>query len=586
MASIQTALQNATRQLSDLTLSQKLAIGMGLVMAVGAIILLGQWSATSELVPLLKQPLTTDDIAHITEGLDAAGETYKIQNNQVLVSSSANRPQLIAQLHQAGRMPADTSLGFSAMIKESNPWLSQEENNRRWVLAMKSELETVLKQFAGVRAASVFLNINSAGPRFSRNRADSTASVSLTMASGEPVSRNLGLAAARLVAGAVQGLPLHNVEVVDGNGVGVQLWDDEEGGAEGIHRRQRDMEQQIARKIRDQLNFDRHIRVNVQVEMDLTARENNATILSDPVETSRETKTDRTARNRKGAQPGVEANVGLAASATDAGGDSSTTEQTNITQQPGSTTTRESTPAGSVKSIFAAVNISRGFIESVLKRKLGDTAKLTEKQITDEFELQKTMIVSQVTMLVKPQKAQQVSVNWYYDAPEPEPPATASSVDTSMKVAGKYAAPAGLGALALIALALTLRMAKRREDGESFGLELGLPKHAIEAARKAAADLNSYRPAARGGPGGAVAGGGGGLASGGGGADLGSLMSGGTANAIPIPMSQADEGIMVAQEVDSNTAQIGRMIEQIGQAAEQDADVVATLIEKWIDGPK
>lgn len=576
MASVQESMNQAVRQLGDLSASQKIAIGLGLVLVAGSVAWLGQWATTPEMTALMQQPLSAEDLARVTAGLDAAGESYKVQGNQILVKNTANRAQLWAQLQQADRMPADTSMGFTAMVKESNPWLSQEENNRRWTVAMKTELEHVLKQFSGVRNASVFLNLTSSGPRFSRNRAENTASVSMTLSSGEPISRGLALSAAKLVAGAVQGLPLHNVEVVDGNGSPVALWDEEGGAAEGIQRRQRELEQQIARKIRDQLSFDRRIRVNVQVDMDLTARENNATVVGDAVEISREQKTEKTNRARKGGVPGVEPNVGISAAAGEAGGDSSSTEVTTTTQQPGSTVTRESTPAGGIKSVFAAVNLSRSFIESVLKKKNPDNAKLTDKQIADEFELQKAMVISQVTMLVKPQKPQQVSVNWYYDAPDAEPAAQAGAADSSMQLMSRFGAPAGLGALAIVALAMTLRMSKRREEGDSFGLELGLPRQAIEAARKAAEDLGGYRPTPRRSSGGA---GGSGSAEGGYGGDS-------SASGAPIPMSMMDESVLVAQEVDPGTAQVNQMIEQVSQMADQDIDSLATLVEKWIDSPK
>ncbi|MBI5863243.1 MAG: hypothetical protein HZB38_01765 [Planctomycetes bacterium] len=575
MASMQQQVENALKQLKGLTLSQRLAVLFGALLVGCSLVWMAQWAASSEMVALVEQTLSTEETAQISSGLTAMGEQHKLENGRVMVRAAANRPALWAQLGLMNKMPADTSIGFAEMVKEANPWLPQEENARRWTLAVQTALERMLKQVSGVKDARVLLNLNARDRGFSRNQPESKASVLLTTA-GEPVSRQLALAAARLVSGAVRGLPLKNVEVVDGSGRSALEWDNEsEESGSGLAQLQRQVERETQQKIEEQLRYDPHVRVSVQVVLERAAKVENA---STPVEgvVTEEIKNDQaTSRGKSGGQPGVEANTGAVAAGAEPEGESTTNNVTETRYQPGMTTTTTTNPAGSVKQVFAAIAVSHTYLESIFRKKNPDGKEPSEQDLAKVFEEQKTRIENQVAKLVMPPDAKQVAIDWYYDTPVAVAgsASSAAGMEVGMDLVARYGPASGLGLLALISLALVMRMAKSHSAGESFGVELGLPKEAIDAARRAASDLADVTVASR-----ARA------AASQGGAMVEPVASeGAPAPAIPVPMGTAAEGVLDAQEVDEGTVQIHKMIEQVSRMTSDDDDMMAHLVEKWVD---
>jgi flagellar biosynthesis/type III secretory pathway M-ring protein FliF/YscJ len=502
-------------------------------------------------------------------GLELVKEPFKLVGQKVMVRAGANRPVILAQLQQQDKLPSDTSTGFNALVRESNPWISQAEHERRWTVALKHELEQVLRQFRGVKSASVFLPLNSERRRFARQEPAATASITLVMDGGEPVGRELALAAARLVCGAVHGLPLRNVEVLDGNGVSALDWDSETAGISGLDRQRRKCEQDIRAKIISQLP-DPRSRVAVQVELELTNKSSESQSPTDPVETRVETTSERIARARSYGQPGVVPNVGVSAGSP--GAEEGTSKETNSTEYTaGYRRTQEATPPGGLKEVWAAVNLSRSYLESVFRRSQPSAGEPTEQQLQQVFEREKLRVISQLKKLVKPQDDDHVAVDWYYDTVlEPEQvPVRATTTEDALYYVRQYGPQSGLGLLAVLSLGLMLRMARKRDPGESFGLEIGLPKEAIEAAKRAARDVAS---AARNEQ------------------SRGTIPSGAGQSAsdvlevMPAAIGQAamTEGVLVAQEVDERTVQTNKMLDQVAQVVDTDSEIAATLLEQWI----
>lgn len=578
-------LAGINKQLGQLGLSQRIAIVLGGVLVAGSMLWLVQWSATPEMTPLLHENLSTQQIASIRQSLTAMGETSKEVGNQIWVRASANKAAILAQLQMTEQMPEDSSASFTALIKESNPWISQEENDRRWTIALKSELERVLRQFRGVRDASVLLNLNARRHTFSRETPQASAAVTLVMSGGEPVPRNLAKAAARLVSGAVRGLPIKNVQVVDSNGLAAIDWDaEEESGASGLYQLRRDVEKQVADKIRNHLAFDPKARINVQVEMDLATHSTDSSTPTDPVDVSEEKTTEQSSRASRSGQPGVQPNVGI--SAAGGGGDDVRTIETSRNERvPGRVNKKEEKPGGEIQSIFAAVNISHSYLVSVFRRQNPQGTEPDATQIDTIFQKEKTRIAAQISVLVKPQSEEQVRVDWYYDIDTPAGDGgtggAGGTLDATLAVAQGYAPTAGLSVLALVALGLMFRMARNTDRGESFGLELGLPKEAVEAARKASADVASV--AARGVVG-AGRGGGHGAGRHSGGPVIGGEFVDTAEGVAPLPVGQAaaTEGVLEAREVDERTVQVNKMIDQLGKFVDDDSDAVAAIFEQWM----
>jgi flagellar biosynthesis/type III secretory pathway M-ring protein FliF/YscJ len=568
MESLKKLLAKMLTQFADLTRSQRVAVALGGVLAAVSLIWLVHWAAVPELVPLLDQDLEPAEVARIRDGLELSNQPFKLVGHKVMVRADASRQVILAQLQQQDRLPSDTSAGFDALVKESNPWISQAEHERRWAVALKHELEKVLRQYAGVRSASVFLPMNSGQPRFARTEAATKASVTLVMHGGAPVERELALAAARLVSGAVRGLPLRNVEVLDGNGTSALDWESEAAGISGLDRRRQKHERDVRTKILSQLP-DPQARVGVQVELNLTDQSRETEIPSDPVPTKEETTAEETTRVRPSGQPGVQPNVAVSAGSRLA--DEHTSKETATAEFiPGFTRTREATPPGAIREIWAAVYISHSYLERVHRRQNPDADAITANDIQGVFEAEKPRLISQLTKLVKPQDEEHVAVDWYYDTTLDERlPVQASVMDDAFQLAQRFGPQSGLALLALLSLGMMLRMARRSDSGESFGLELGLPKEAIEAAQRAAQDVSGAAEGRRAE--------GRGRASDGG--DGEEILEGGVQ---PVGQAAATEGILVAQEIDEKTVQTNKMLEQVAQVVRSDAEQAAALLEQWV----
>lgn len=577
MAAIQKSLGQVVTRLRDISTSQRIALLLGGVLVALSLLWLVQWAASPVMTALLDQDLQPEELAQVRSGLEAMGEACEVRGNRVFVRASSNRQALLAQLQQQEKLPANTSTAFANLIKQSDPWISMEESNRRWTFALQQALEQVLRQFNGVKSANVFLNLGASNKSFSRTPPPSSASVTLVAKHGEEISRSLALAAARLVAGAVSGLPVHNVEVVDASTGRVALdWDSEQEVSTQLERKLAKEELRYAQKIRQQIP-DTKALVSVQVALNSTTSNTETEQPLKGVAKNERTTRMETARARQGELPGVQPNVGLAAGASGSG--ESHNEETSETEtEVGLAKKVEATPAGDVEKVTAAISLSQTYLEGVFRRSNPAAEAPGDTQIEEVFQRERTRLLSQVVQLVKPQAEENVAISRYYDsAVEAAPLGTANRLDDTLSLVKSYGPQSGLAALALVSLALMLRLAKKSDAGESFGLELGLPKEAIEAARVAASDVSAvasrpgYAAAARRTAGSAPA--------------RGREPSVGVMDAdmaATIEHAPVTEGMLVAQEVDAGTIQTRKMLEQVAQMAESDPEAVATLVEQWV----
>lgn len=576
MGALQKTMAQVVARLRDINTSQRIALLLGGALVAISLLWLVQWAARPEMVPLLDQDLQAEEITQLRGGLETLGERNELRGSRVYVRAAANRQALIAQLQQQEKLPANTSTAFSNLVKQSDPWISMEESNRRWTFALQQALEQVLRQFNGVKSASVFLNLGTHAKAFTRTPPPSSASVTLTMRQDAEVPRPLALAAARLVSGAVSGLPVHNVEVVDAATGRVALdWDGEQDVGTQLERRLAKEELRYAEKIRQQVP-DAKALVSVQVELNSTTTNTQTEQPLKGIPKTERTTRQETTRGRQADVPGVQANVGLTAG----GGGSVETqsEETSETEtEVGLARKVEATPAGEVQKVTAAISLSHTYLEGVLRRTGVAADPPTDAQIEEVFQRERTRLLAQVVQLVKPQVEDNVAISRYYDtAGEAAGASKAGTLNETLDLVRSYGPQSGLGLLALVALGLMLRMAKRSDTAESFGLELGLPKEAIEAARAAAQDVSRVagRPGAAGGRRGGGAGGAHTVDSG--------LPTVEATLAPSIESAAITEGMLVAQEVDPATVQTRKMLEQVAQMVESDSESVASLVEQWV----
>ncbi len=558
---MQETLDRATEHLAQMTLSQRVAILLGVTLVAGSLAWMVQWAAAPEYVPLLPQALSSEEITQITTALDLQNQTHKSDGTQVYVPASADKARILALLQQSGKMPEDTSISFRKLIEQANPWLPQAENTRRWTLALQTQLSEVLRGFSGVEQASVFLNLNAAPRGFSRNQPTRTASVNLRMVGGAAVPRALAINAAKLVSGAVSGLTMANVKVTNGSGDTVVHWsDDDAGDMSDLARQQRLAEKEVTRKILGQLDYIPDVKVSVQVVLDRTARSTNSADVAEGAKTSERSYEEESNQSRPSGQPGVQPNAGVAVGQGSTRSDQASRIETSKTYAPSVAKTSQSTPAGGVTQVHAAISISHEFLVDIHRRTNPDaTEPPSEAELERIFERQELRISAQVAKLVYPPNTDQIALAWHYSKLPPET-ATASAVDTSMDLATRFAPAGALGMLAMLSLFFMMRMAKASGNtAEAFGMEIGLPAEAIEAARNAEKDLSeAERPSPDAvGPEGV--------------------------HLTAIPYGNPADDLLEAQEITDELAQVSRMLKQVSDRVEDDEEIIAALLEKWIN---
>jgi flagellar biosynthesis/type III secretory pathway M-ring protein FliF/YscJ len=587
MGALQRLIGQVLSRLRDTSVSQRLALLLGGLLVAVSLVWLVQWAASPEQVALLEQDLGPEELARVRSGLEALGESYRVRGSRVYVPATANRGALLARLQEADKLPASTSSAFAALVQKSDPWISLEENDRRWTVALQTEIEKVLRQFQGVQNASVFLNLHTGRKGFSRQAPANSASVTLVMKNGDEVPRSLALAAARLVSGAVAGLPVRNVQVVDARGVSALDWDSEQDEANTLHRQRIRLEQHYTETIR-RLIPDPKALVSVVVELVSTSSSTKTETPIRGVPRTEETTADETTRTHRSEPPGVQPNVGLTAVAGGAD-ESQKKDMTRTEYQTGVALKTEATPAGDVKLVTAAIRLSSSYLEGIWRHTHPEAGPPTDEQLEEVFQAERKRLLGQVVRLVKPQVEENVDIQRYWDTalPGPAVAGAAPTLDQAVRLVRRYGAQSGLGLLALLSLGLMLRMARKSDTSEVFGLELGLPQDAIEAAKRAAEDVAEQTArrarAARTGaqPAGAA---GAGVTGEGAPSPDGSPGVEPVLEAAVLPVGQAapTEGVLVAQEVDPGAIQTRKMIDQITQMVDSDAAVVSSLLEHWV----
>lgn len=553
MEFVSSQLRQVSAQWRGMSVSQRIALGLLGVMFLGGLAGMIAWSGGTNWTPLLDQPLTAEQLQRAQAELAAAGVRTRVENDRILVDKDQAQPsQLIALLAQRGALPADTSLSYEALIKDTNPFIGERKAVWMETRGLEAALGGVLRQFQGVRDAKVLVQIPE-GRGFGRASGPSTASVVLTMHQGELLDKQRVAAVAQFVAGAVKGLKLENVSITDG-ARSYRVPSPGEAVPTELLDLQRQQEEHLRLKILDQLRHIRGVVVNVQATLRsdeeqerITRHDKEPRLLKE--ETSSEESTDAAA----GAEPSVRPNTAVGLKGGEAGS-TNTREETRTQFNPdtgGSIRSIERRP-GAVLRMAAAVSVPRGFLERIFKEEQSasnDPGNSVDKVAARELK----KIAEQIKPLINATDETQVAVDWHYDAPE-SPTTTSAAADGAVGLLREHGPRAGLGLLAFLSILGVLRMAKRAQVELAGGGE---------------------------GPMVAVAGGGPpivGPQSVGGASVPGWL---GGPNAVGEAKDAA--GVLIGREVDEAVIRMQRMIEQIGELIKEDPAAASGMLQMWIN---
>jgi flagellar biosynthesis/type III secretory pathway M-ring protein FliF/YscJ len=460
------------KQLGDLSASQKMLTGTLVVIMVMTMLYWGKYAGNAEMVPVLDQAFSADDITRVSMKLKSLGINVKVTGDRVLVPADKH-DEALATLAYENLLPQDIQSGVEAMAAKISPFSpSSEVKAIRNDMKQKS-LAATISRYPGVRSARVFID-----PREDArigSKVEATASIDIQMKPGHSPTKHLINAAARFVHSAQAGLPLKNVNVtVDGvyHSVDGANEDSVTAAAELMDQKYRYQEME-ERKIRDHLAWLRgQVFVSVNVDMNITSSQQQET-LYDPKNTVHkevkiETRTDESSSTSQvGGEAGLVANAALEvenAGPTDSTTQSKSEESVQFQLLASQTTRTSRTPAGGFTVKSATVRVPRSFFVNAYKAQNPGGSSEPDKALLDEMIAREIAIIKDEVMKVTAVRTpDDVAVSTYLDvAPADLAMATevASSSPVSLSISG-HAKEIAVGALAVISLFMVSMMVRK-----------------------------------------------------------------------------------------------------------------------------
>ena len=546
-------------QMTGLTLSQRVAIGLCAALIAGSLLWLLQWSTTPETVPLVNTKFTYDDLQVAEEALKAKGVSYDVVGTRILVRE-VDRHNAVRVLHSAGALPEGSLFDMAAVVADQNPFQSPQARAYAQNYAKGNELAKIISTYPFVEKASVLVN-----PRTKRRLGGSTdvptASIAVTLKPGREMSGEAVEGFAKLVAGAVAGLKPFNVNITDsrtGRSYNVPRPEDAVGfGYLGIVKKHED---HLRKKIMDKLADIPGLRATVTVELDTSKRTTQKFTYHEPQPKVDSAQSTEMSSARQPAEPGVQPNLGTAVTAGPSG-EVSTTEETkteNFPPQPSETEIIEQGPFVP-KGVTAAVGIPRSFIVGVYRAQdpdAPDAPKDDDPEFAAIRDAQIARVQSSVERIVQARSAQDVQIDVYPDMEWSAEGGTwrqasggtavssaGGEVPGALVVARTYGPAAGLGALALMSLFMMVRMV--RKSTEMIG----------PAAARAGAEF-SEMPEEE-----AVL----------------------TVGPRAVGQAEGAEGLLTGKEVDERTLRFQELSREVTKMVEEDPAAAAELVRRWVE---
>jgi len=542
--------------LKGMTLSQRLAIGSCVALVAVALLWLMTWAGRAEMVPLLDQALTAQELAPIQQQLEALGAKYEVVGESILVPAEG-RLRLQAQLAQRDALPKDISLTFNKLIENSSPWLSMDEQAWRRNVALGNELSRVLREFEGVRDARVFLD-KSTKRMFGAPSVTPTASVFVKLAAGKPLDQDRVFALASFVSRAVAGLDVSNVQVTDfTTGISQNVRKSAEGMAFDDLDDRRKKEHYFADKIKELLAHVPGLQVAVHAELDPKSEQVTKQEHGKAVPTRERSEEMTQISGGPAAEPGVVSNVSpMAAVAAGAGNKmEKTVRETELDGKASTTLTTTETPRHGLKSLSASVNVPRSYLAAIYKEQNGGKEP-TDEDLNGAASTKKTLTAierqANRALGVAEGGTSIVAVDWFHDSATIvfSPTAEATAGQGAIEYVRQYGSKAGLGFLAVMSLVLMLMMVRRVGEGSILPGESPPPKIRVIRSGRSRAD-QQVEP-----------------------------MQVGTA---PIGEAEVSEHLLVGKEVDAKTLRTQKVIEQVGELIKEDVEASVSILQRWIN---
>ncbi|MCA9287382.1 MAG: hypothetical protein KDA05_02290 [Phycisphaerales bacterium] len=358
-------------QFAKLGVSQRLLmLSLGVILVM-ALVLVAIYAARPAMVDLMPSGGNQSLLASLRSGGFEAQE-----KNGAIVVPAGQQTAALAYLGQTGQLPDDTTLLFNNIL-ESQSWQNSREQNRQiYRIALQNELGRIIGAYRGIREARVLLDNPEAAGLGSIVR-QPTAAVTVFSATGAAIDQSTVDAIGNQVAGAVAGLDIANVRVIDGV-TGQQRRPRREGdliATTSLELASR-YEQLTRDKVADMLQYIPGVIISVTAQVDATTREGQTQRYFSQEQggttsfvTSETLSESTSTQSAPGAQPGPRSNA--TASISQSGGSGGTRTETTDSQSTttpfvGSQTERYVDPRGVTTGLAVSVNVPESFVAGLI----------------------------------------------------------------------------------------------------------------------------------------------------------------------------------------------------------------------------
>jgi flagellar M-ring protein FliF len=474
-------------QLAGLTISQKLLVGLLAVIMFGTIVWAVVTSAKPQMVPLVSQSMTPDQINQMEMALKGK-YSYQVSGDKVLVPQE-QAYQIRGALQSEGMLPRDVTSEFDVALRDTSPFSPESQNDRQWLVAKQRQVTRNLISFPYVQDAAVIISLGQQ-PSLGRAPLPSTSTVNLKTRANVGLTATQVQAVAETVCGAVSGMRREDVHVIV-NGQPYRAPSSDTLMPTDLVEAKKHMEDYFANKLEYQFSSYGDVKISVNVVPDLSSRTETATkvdpknVVSRAVSEKTQDTTTNDGSAAPGGEPGVKPNTGLSvADATVSGRGNSSTSTVNQTENKvvvGTTTTTSVIPAGvETKDLTASISLPRSYFVSVYRNKHKDAKDEPEEgQLQTEVigpELKRALAVAKNVIGAK--SDDQIKVDWYDDtimARMPELAAASTTFASStIPLISQYAKQGVLALIALGALGMMLRMVRRAVPAGADDVDTGV----------------------------------------------------------------------------------------------------------------
>lgn len=476
MERLRQIIHQIVQQMSVLSLSQRVAIGLCAALAAFSVLWLLQWSTTPQRVPLVGPEFTYESLDVAEAALKGAGIDYQLVGTRFLVRP-ADRYNALRVLHAANALPEGSLFDMASVVNDPNPFQSPEAREYAQNYAKGNELAKIIATYPFVRKASVLLNPKSKR-RLGQPGDEPSASVAVTLAPGHEMTPEMVAGFAKLVAGSVSGLQPHRVNITDSrNGRSYNVPRPEDALSFDYLSEVKQREAHLLAKIQTQLAHIPGVQAQVTVELDTSRRIKQKQVHDAPQPRIETSSSQEQVSGTGAAEPGVQANVGSAVTAASSG-QSSTQEETHVENFEPKLLETETVEQGplTTRRVTATVSIPRSFIVGMLTAR--DPAVTNPADDDPQYAAlrndQVARVRSAVEKIVMARNADDVQVDVYPDlrwspsggswAQSPTEAAAVIEFATpqgSLDILRDYGPAAGLGMLALMSLIMMLRIVRQ-----------------------------------------------------------------------------------------------------------------------------